>query len=327
MIIHRCIESRIGGQCRYEWRHCRFRTWSPRLVITTAAIVTGVVGAPIARADTGADLGAPSQAGVAAGAALADAAAVPAVSLSENPVPAVPLPPGRFRRYRRRQKKHFNRSCRTKGRVPSCRPRRSELSPTSVPARPPPHRRRARLTRAPKAPAARGKPQAELPAVSEPGRFWRSRRIPRRGTALRAARARRCLHRSRAEDERATPGKQPIKSHSARPRERPDLDSGSEPRGQRGRHAGQRRGNRSPRQLSSPRISGRGALDDQTDHADTVGSPGESRDIGRDITGNAIDGSSDDRTQDANCDPHNGCCGVPSLAGGCCTSHCLPACV
>ena len=54
------------------------------------------------------------------------------------------------------------------------------------------------------------------------------------------------------------------------------------------------------------------------DHADTVGSPAESRDIGRDITGNAIDGSSDDRTQDANCDPHNGCCGVPSLAGGCC---------
>ena len=73
--------------------HRRFRTWSPKLVITTAAIVTGVVGAPIARADVGADLGAPSQAGVAAAAALADAVAVPAVTLSENPVPAVPLPP------------------------------------------------------------------------------------------------------------------------------------------------------------------------------------------------------------------------------------------
>ena len=73
--------------------HRRFRTWSPKLVITTVAIVTGVVGAPIARADVGADLGAPSQAGVAAAAALADAVAVPAVTLSENPVPAVPLLP------------------------------------------------------------------------------------------------------------------------------------------------------------------------------------------------------------------------------------------
>src|SRR3954453_17200709 len=68
-------------------RHCRFRTWAPKLMLTTAVIVTGVVGAPIARADNGADLGVPSQAGVAA--AVADVAA-PASTGSGSAMAAVP---------------------------------------------------------------------------------------------------------------------------------------------------------------------------------------------------------------------------------------------
>src|SRR3954454_8067437 len=67
-------------------RHCRFRTWAPKLMLTTAVIVTGVVGAPIARADNGADLAVPSQAGLAA--AVADAA-VPASTGSESAMAAV----------------------------------------------------------------------------------------------------------------------------------------------------------------------------------------------------------------------------------------------
>ena len=191
--------------------------------------------------------------------------------------------------------------------MPSCRRRRSHLHRrASRPVRP--HRRRARPTRAPEALRPRKAHRQSCPTGIRTRASGHATDPCRRHTR-RAAGHRQPLHRSRADDERATPGKQPTRSHSARPREHPDLYPDSEPRGQRVRHAGQRRGNRSPRQLQLPC---------STITPTTLGSPAESRDIGRDITGNAMDGSSDDRTQDANCDPHNGCCGVPSLAGGCC---------
>src|SRR5689334_24487734 len=72
-------------------RHCRFRTWSPRVAITAAVIATGVVGAPIARADDGADPGVPSPAGLVV--AVADAVGAAGVTSTENPAAvALPLP-------------------------------------------------------------------------------------------------------------------------------------------------------------------------------------------------------------------------------------------
>src|SRR3954451_18249684 len=77
--------------------HRRFRTWSPRLAIMSTVIVTGVMVAPIARAENGIDLGVPTQAAVAT--AVADAVAVQASMLSESqaqavsPAPVSPPPP------------------------------------------------------------------------------------------------------------------------------------------------------------------------------------------------------------------------------------------
>ena len=180
--------------------------------------------------------------------------------------------------------------------MPSQAERPPPTSVTASPAPPP---------ASPADPSAGGAPPPESPQAELPD-WLRTRRsgVPRilaDGTHAEQQGTGDPYHRSRADDERATPGKQPTRSHSARPREHPDLYSDSEPWRQRGRHAGQRRGNRSPRQLSSPA---------RRSHRPLPRSPAESRDIGRDITGNAIDGSSDDRTQDPTCDPHNGCCGV-----------------
>ena len=142
--------------------------------------------------------------------------------------------------------------------------------------------------------------KAPVPALEQAIR--RSHRIPADGTTPSSGRPR-AISPQPSRRRASNPRQAAHSSHSARPREHPGLHSGRKPWGQRGRHAGQRRGHRSRRQLAAPRAR-------RSHRPRDLGSPGESRDIGRDITGSAIDGSSDDRTQDPTCDPDDGCCGV-----------------
>ena len=180
--------------------------------------------------------------------------------------------------------------------------------PTSVTASPAP-------PPSPADPSAGGAPPPESPLAAARGRRFGGRA----GSAGRQARpsseSTGDYHRSRADDERATPGKQPTRSHSARPREHPDLDPGGEPWGQRGRHAGQRRGHRSPRQLGSdPAIHDPTLSEARRNRAiSVVISPG-TRSTGPPTIGLRI-------TQPAN---GRGVHRLPAVAA---TSHCLPACV
>ena len=293
--------------------YCRFRTWSPRLVITTAAIVTGVVGAPIARADTGADLGVPSQAGRRGRSALADAAAVPAVTLSENPVPAVPLLPESLPPVAPAAEEALQPVMPNEGSAPvassQAEPapsgeRRGRSGPAAGESDRPERRGRPAAPGKPTVPGARAGDSAvapDPPPDSTPG----ERELGR-------------YHRSRADDERATPGKQPTRAIQLGPvniqisiRVASPGDNGAVT--QVNAVVTAATGSAAP-----PGSPATGAPDDHTDHADTVGSPGESRDIGRDITGSTIGGSTDDRAQDPTCDPRTeGCCSVSLLAGVC----------
>ena len=158
-------------------------------MITTAAIVTGVVGAPIARADIGADLGVPSQAGVAA--AFADAV-VPAVTVPESPVAAAALPPESLPPVAQAAEAALQLVSPSGGSdtvVPSQAERSSgDRRSQSVPA-----------AREPDRPEHRSRPTAESPVSGAQQAIRRSHRSPGRNHAGRRDRGR--YHRGRADDE------------------------------------------------------------------------------------------------------------------------------
>jgi hypothetical protein len=284
-------------------RHCRFRTWSPRLAITTAVIVTGVVGAPIARADNGAEPGVPSQDAVAA--AVADAATVPASMLSASPVPAVPpasgsLPPVGQAAVAALQPVDPNEG--TPPVVPSQPEQPALVSDTARPAPPPPANPADSRTEAAPSPesAVPGAQTGDSVVVPDaPG-----------GATISAG---------------GSSGD--ITSPAPTTREQPEA-AGPPAASQLGPvniqvsiRVASPGDNGAVTQVNAVITTAPGStapvLDDRTAHADTIGSPGGSGDIGRDITGTAVRSGSDDSTQDSSCDPDSGCCEVSLLAGVC----------
>ena len=277
-------------------RHCRFRTWSPRLAITTAVIVTGVVGAPIARADNGADLGVPSQAGVAA--AVADAV-VPALTVPESPVAAVALPPESLPPVAQAAEAALQLVSPSEG-ADTVVPSQAEQPPPAIVAAnpsPPPA--------SPTEPSTEAAPPLESPV---PGaRAGDSAVAPDLPDGTTPA----------GETTGDITAAEPTTSEQPEPTSPTAASQLGPVNIQVSIRIASPGDNGAVTQVNAVVTAAAGSaaplLDDHTDHA----SSGGSSDIGRDITGSTVDSSSDDRTQDPTCDPEHGCCEISFLAGTC----------
>ncbi len=278
-------------------------------MVAAAAIVTGVVGAPIARADIGPDLGAPPQAGIAVGAALAAAPSVPFSSLSEEPVPpATPLPPS-TPPTSTTPEVALQAVMPDEGTAPVL-PSQAELPPASLPASTSsssaspadPSAQAASAVESPVAGAPEGDPAAAPPPPpgGAPGSESRSDITAAEPTAGEQKQAQ-----GPTTATQLGPVNIQVSIRVASPGDNGTVTQvNAVLTGAPG--------------SADPAGAPAGAtLDDHPDYADTAGSPGQSRDIGRDIAGSAINGSTDDSIQRQACDPKNSCCPISVLADVC----------
>ena len=261
----------------------------------TAVIVTGVVSAPIASADNGADLGVPSQAGVAA--AVADAV-VPAVTVPESPVAVVASMPEYVPPVAQAAEAALQVVSPPQGTDPVVQSEAQQPSPASVGASPTPP---------PASPAepSTAAPPAETPVPGARAGGSAIATDPRGGAAAGS---------ESAGDITAAPPATSAQPEPTRPTAAVQLGPVNIQVSIRIASPGD---NGDVTQVNAvvTAVAGSAApvLENHTDHA----SSGSSSDIGRDITDSTVNSSSDDRTQNSTCGPDHGCRDIPVLTRAC----------
>jgi hypothetical protein len=263
-------------------------------------IVTGVVGAPIARADIGADPGVPSPAGVAA--AVVDAVGVPGVTPAENPV-AVALPaPESLPTVAQAADAALQATLPTQA-TPPVVPSQAEQPPVSVAASP------ARPSASPTDPSTEGAPGPESPIPAARADDSAAAPDPRGEATPAGETAGDITAAEPATREQPAAISLPAASQVGPVNIQVSIRVASP-----GDNGAVTQVNAVVTATSDNAAPGPG---DRADYADTVGNPAGPSDIGRDITGGTGDGSTNASASHPTCDPDSRCCTISLLAGVC----------